>query len=83
MDDADLATHLLRMCPAKWQTQYDMMENTTPVSTRALLLVLENIKNNAEVDYKARNSTKMKGTVGNCKMESINSHILKKPKKAG
>eukprot|EP00804_Cyclotella_cryptica_P012252 CCRYP_013850-RA/>CCRYP_013850-RA protein AED:0.42 eAED:0.44 QI:0/0/0/1/1/1/2/0/306 len=26
LDDADLATHLLRMCPAKWQTQYDLME---------------------------------------------------------
>eukprot|EP00804_Cyclotella_cryptica_P018736 CCRYP_007218-RA/>CCRYP_007218-RA protein AED:0.43 eAED:0.44 QI:0/0/0/1/0/0.5/2/0/225 len=35
LDDADLATHLLRMCPAKWQTQYDLTENTTPVSTRA------------------------------------------------
>eukprot|EP00804_Cyclotella_cryptica_P007310 CCRYP_002540-RA/>CCRYP_002540-RA protein AED:0.40 eAED:0.74 QI:0/0/0/1/1/1/3/0/281 len=50
LDDADLATHLLRMCPAKWQTQYDLTENTTPVSTRALLLVLENIENNAELD---------------------------------
>eukprot|EP00804_Cyclotella_cryptica_P007669 CCRYP_015243-RA/>CCRYP_015243-RA protein AED:0.40 eAED:1.00 QI:0/0/0/1/1/1/3/0/351 len=30
LDDADLATHLLRMCPAKWQTQYDLTENTTP-----------------------------------------------------
>eukprot|EP00804_Cyclotella_cryptica_P003882 CCRYP_015754-RA/>CCRYP_015754-RA protein AED:0.44 eAED:1.00 QI:0/0/0/1/1/1/2/0/223 len=50
LDDANLATHLLRMCPAKWQTQYDLTENTTPVSTRALLLVLENIENNAELD---------------------------------
>eukprot|EP00804_Cyclotella_cryptica_P011365 CCRYP_016035-RA/>CCRYP_016035-RA protein AED:0.37 eAED:0.38 QI:0/-1/0/1/-1/1/1/0/139 len=50
LDDADLATHLLRMCPAKWQTQYDLTENTTPVSTRALLLVLESIENNAELN---------------------------------
>ena len=26
LDDADLAMHLLRMCPAKWQTQYNLME---------------------------------------------------------
>ena len=46
LDDADLATHLLRMCPAKWQTQYDLTEKTTPVNTRALLLILEKIENN-------------------------------------
>jgi len=48
LDDADLTTHLLRMCLAKWQTRYDLMEKTTPVNTRALLLILEKIKNNAE-----------------------------------
>eukprot|EP00804_Cyclotella_cryptica_P013636 CCRYP_012962-RA/>CCRYP_012962-RA protein AED:0.47 eAED:0.47 QI:0/-1/0/1/-1/1/1/0/84 len=61
LDDADLATHLLRMCPAKWQTQYDLTENTTPVSTRALLMVLENIENNAELDSKPSSMTKAKG----------------------
>eukprot|EP00804_Cyclotella_cryptica_P019778 CCRYP_009682-RA/>CCRYP_009682-RA protein AED:0.44 eAED:0.96 QI:0/0/0/1/0/0.33/3/0/306 len=61
LDDADLATHLLCMCPAKWQTQYDLTENTTPVSTRALILVLENIENNAELDNKPANTTKAKG----------------------
>jgi len=40
LDDADLVTHLLCMCPAKWQTQRNLMEITTPVSTKALLLVL-------------------------------------------
>jgi hypothetical protein len=45
LDDADLATHLLPMCPAKWQTQYNLMEKTTPVNTRALILILEKIKN--------------------------------------
>ena len=29
-DDANLETCLLRMCLAKWQTQYNLMENTTP-----------------------------------------------------
>ena len=37
LDNANLATHLLRMCPAKWQTQYDLTEKTTPVNTKALL----------------------------------------------
>ena len=81
MDDADLAMHLLRMCPAKWQTQYDLMENTTPVSTRALLLVLENIENNAELEVKPTNANKSKGPEGKRKMESIDSRIPKKPKK--
>jgi hypothetical protein len=40
------------MCPAKWQTQYDLMEKMTPVNTRALLLILEKIENNAEVETK-------------------------------
>eukprot|EP00804_Cyclotella_cryptica_P022218 CCRYP_017950-RA/>CCRYP_017950-RA protein AED:0.35 eAED:0.85 QI:0/0/0/1/0/0.5/2/139/459 len=83
LDDADLATHLLRMCPAKWQTQYDLTENTTPVSTRALLLVLENIENNAELDNKPANTTKAKGADTKRKMESMDSRIPKKPKKVG
>eukprot|EP00804_Cyclotella_cryptica_P007465 CCRYP_002661-RA/>CCRYP_002661-RA protein AED:0.40 eAED:1.00 QI:0/-1/0/1/-1/1/1/0/374 len=74
LDDADLATRLLRMCPAKWQTQYDLTENTTPVSTRALLLVLENIENNAELDAKPSSMTKTKGADQKRKMESIDSH---------
>ena len=69
MDDADLATHLLCMCPAKWQTQYGLIENTTPVSTSALLLVVENIENNAELDAKLPSMTKSKGADGKCKME--------------
>eukprot|EP00804_Cyclotella_cryptica_P005361 CCRYP_017449-RA/>CCRYP_017449-RA protein AED:0.37 eAED:1.00 QI:0/0/0/1/1/1/2/0/399 len=83
LDDADLATHLLRMCPAKWQTQNDLTENTTPVSTRALLLVLENIENNAELDNKPANMTKAKGADTKRKMESMDSRIPKKPEKVG
>eukprot|EP00804_Cyclotella_cryptica_P011700 CCRYP_020713-RA/>CCRYP_020713-RA protein AED:0.12 eAED:0.73 QI:0/0/0/1/0/0/2/0/369 len=83
LDDADLATHLLRMCPAKWQTQNDLTENTTPVSTRALLLVLENIENNAELDNKPANTTKAKGADMKREMESMDSRIPKKPKKVG
>ena len=61
LDDADLATHLLRMCPAKWQTQYDLTEKTTPVSMRGLLPILEKIENNAELDAKPPVVTKLKG----------------------
>jgi hypothetical protein len=52
LDDADLTMHLLCMCPAKWQTQYDLTEKTTPVNTWALLLILEKIENSAEVEAK-------------------------------
>ncbi len=47
-----------------WQTQYNLMENTTPFSTRAHLRVLKNIKNNTEVNIKAHISTKTKGAEG-------------------
>ena len=83
LDDADLATHLLHMCPARWQAQYDLSKNTTPVSTRALLIMLENIENNADLDPKPSNPNKPKGTEGKCKMESTDSRIPKKPKKVG
>eukprot|EP00804_Cyclotella_cryptica_P028379 CCRYP_016425-RA/>CCRYP_016425-RA protein AED:0.39 eAED:1.00 QI:0/0/0/1/1/1/2/0/371 len=83
LDDADLLTHLLRMCPAKWQTQYNLTENTTPVSTTAVLLVLENVKNNAELDAKPSSMTKAKGADQKRKMESMDSRIPKKPKKVG
>eukprot|EP00804_Cyclotella_cryptica_P028868 CCRYP_008447-RA/>CCRYP_008447-RA protein AED:0.41 eAED:0.75 QI:0/0/0/1/1/1/2/0/300 len=81
LDDADLATHLLRMCPAKWQTQYDLTENTTPVSTRALLLVLENIENNAELDNKPASTTKAKGADTERKMESMDSASPRSPRR--
>jgi hypothetical protein len=38
------------MCLAKWQTQYDLAEKTTPVNTRDLLLIFEKMENNAEVE---------------------------------
>ena len=61
LEDADLATHLLRMCPVKWQRQYDLMNNSTPVSTRDLLLVLESIESNVELDEKPPSKDKAKG----------------------
>eukprot|EP00804_Cyclotella_cryptica_P020838 CCRYP_011449-RA/>CCRYP_011449-RA protein AED:0.36 eAED:0.63 QI:0/0/0/1/0/0.33/3/0/453 len=67
----------------KWQTQYDLTENTTLVSTRALLLVLENIENNAELDNEPASTIKVKGAEQKRKMESMDSCIPKKPKKVG
>ena len=83
LDNTNLATHLLCMCPAKWQTQYDLMEKMTPVNTRALLLILEKIKNNAEVEGKPSSVIKSKGAEGKYNMGSINSHIPKKSKQVG
>jgi hypothetical protein len=80
-DAANIATHLLRMCPAKWQTQYNLTENTTPVSTRALLLVLEKVENNAELKTKPSGTNKMKGAEPKRKMESMDSRIPKKAQK--
>ena len=76
-------THLLRMCPAKWQTQYNLMEKMTPVNTRALLLILEKIKNNAEAETKPPIAIKPKGAEVKHKMKSINSCIPKKSKQVG
>ena len=83
LDDANLATHLLRMCPAKWQTQYNLTEKTTPVNTWALLLILEKIENNVEVETKPPSEMKPKGAEGKRKMESIDSRIPKKSKQVG
>jgi hypothetical protein len=71
------------MCPAKWQTQYNLTEKTTLVSTRALVLVLEKIENNAEVEAKTPGMIKPKGAEGKHKMESMDSRIPKKPKQVG
>ena len=79
-DDSDLTTHLLRMCPAKCQTQYDLMEKTTPVSIQALLPILEKIKKNAELDAKPPSMNKAKEAGEKCKMDSIDSQIPKKQK---
>jgi hypothetical protein len=61
LDDVNLAMHLLCMCPSKWQTQYVLTEKTTPVNTRALLLILEKIESNTEVEAKPPSVIKPKG----------------------
>ena len=81
--EADLAMHLLHLCPAKWQTQYNLMEKTTPVNTRALLMILEKIQNNTDVEIKPPSMIKPKGAEGKYRMELITSSIPKKSKQVG
>ncbi len=57
------------------------MENPNPVSTRALLMVLENIESNVEPDEKPPSKDKAKGANNKCKMASIKARIPKKAKK--
>jgi len=55
----------------------------TPVSTRALLLILEKIENNSEVEAKPPSMFIPKGAEVKCNMESMDSRIPKKPKQVG
>ena len=81
LKDACLPTHLLQMCPVKGQQQYDLMENSTLVSTRALLMVMENIESNVELDDKPPSKDKAKGADSKRKAESNDSRNPKKAKK--
>jgi hypothetical protein len=84
LEDADLATHLLGMCPVQWQRQYDLMENSTLVSTRALLMVLENIESNVELNDKPPSKVKAKGTDSKQKKELSHSRSPpRRPRRAG
>ena len=69
------------MYPVKWQQQYNLMENSTPVSTRALLMVLENSKSNVDFNDKPPSKDKAKGADSKRKAESNNSLGPKKAKK--
>jgi hypothetical protein len=80
LDNANLATHLLHICPAKWQTLYNLTEKTTPASASAPLLILQKIEINADIEAKPSSVIKPKGAEGKCKMESMHSQIPKKPK---
>jgi hypothetical protein len=82
LDNADLMTRLLCMCPAKWQTQYNLTAKTTLVNT-ALLLILEKIKNNTEVETMPPRLIKPKGAEGKYKKESIDSYIPKMSRQVG
>lgn len=80
LDDVNLTTHLLHMCPSKWITQYNLTQNTTPMSTRSLVLVLEDIKNNTEADAKPLGNNNPKMIHGKREIESIDSQNPKRQK---
>ena len=69
------------MYPVKWQRQYNLMENSTLVSTRALLMVLENNESNVELDDKPPSKDKVKGADSKRRAESNDSRNPKKAKK--
>ncbi len=69
------------MCPVKWQRQYNLMENSTLVSTRALLMILENIESNVKLDDMPPIKDKAKGADSKRKAEPNESRKPKQPKK--
>eukprot|EP00804_Cyclotella_cryptica_P013426 CCRYP_005171-RA/>CCRYP_005171-RA protein AED:0.20 eAED:0.78 QI:0/0/0/1/1/1/3/0/330 len=48
--DVELACHILRMCPLKWQDQYHLLEKCYPEGVKPLLLILERIEVAQPVD---------------------------------
>jgi hypothetical protein len=71
------------MCHVKWQQQYNLVENSTPVSIRALLFVLESIKSNAELDHKPPSNDKAKGLTPKGKWILLMHVSPRRPRKAG
>ena len=53
-DDADLASHILRMVPKHWQDQYKLMGDTVPQSICKLLEVLEHIERPSQLRRNAK-----------------------------
>eukprot|EP00804_Cyclotella_cryptica_P015196 CCRYP_000742-RA/>CCRYP_000742-RA protein AED:0.39 eAED:0.39 QI:0/-1/0/1/-1/1/1/0/114 len=54
--DAELACHILRMCPLKWQDQYHLLEKCYPEGVKPLLLILEQIEVAHPVDERQSSS---------------------------
>ena len=79
-DDADLASHILRIVPKHWQDQYDLTGGTVPQSVRKLLEVLEHIEK-AFPTKKECEGPKASATGGGSsekRMVSFNDRIPKK-----
>jgi hypothetical protein len=53
------------------------MDKTIPVNSRALLLILEKIKNNAKVETRPPSMIKSKRAEGKCKLGSMDYCIPK------
>eukprot|EP00804_Cyclotella_cryptica_P006309 CCRYP_010148-RA/>CCRYP_010148-RA protein AED:0.43 eAED:1.00 QI:0/0/0/1/1/1/2/0/386 len=82
--DAELACHILRMCPLKWQDQYHLLEKCYPEGVKPLLLILERIEVVHPVDERQSSSkpAKAQGAEQPSKQFALGARIPKKPKQA-
>ena len=82
--DAELACHILRMCPLKWQDQYHLLEKCYPEGVKPLLLILERIEVAHPVDERQSSSkpTKAQGAEQSSKKFAPGARIPRKPKQA-
>eukprot|EP00804_Cyclotella_cryptica_P029174 CCRYP_005340-RA/>CCRYP_005340-RA protein AED:0.42 eAED:1.00 QI:0/-1/0/1/-1/1/1/0/448 len=82
--DAEVACHILRMCPLKWQDQYHLLEKCYPKGVKPLLLILERIEVANPVDERQLSSkpAKAQGAEQPSKKFALGAQIPKKPKQA-
>jgi hypothetical protein len=82
--DAELACHILRMCPLKWQDQYHLLEKCYPEGVKPLLLILERIEVAHPVDERQSSSkpARAQGAEQPSKKFAPGARIPKKPKQA-
>ena len=82
-DDADLASHILRMVPRNWQDQYELTGGTVPQSIRKLLEVLECIEKvfPTKKDHEKPKAGATGGGSSKKKMVSFDDQIPKKSRK--
>jgi hypothetical protein len=80
IDDADLAGHILHMCPGTWQAQYQLKAYTVPQGVRDLLDDLEKIEETfmAEREQPVKKRKANHSDSGKSKMVSIHKPIPKK-----
>ena len=80
IDDADLAGHILRMCPGTWQAQYELKAETVPQCVRDLLDDLKKIEKAfpTERDQSAKKGKANPSESNKRKMVSPNEPIPKK-----
>ena len=83
IEDADLAGHILRMCPGMWQAQYELKADTVPQCVRDFLDDLEKIKKDFLMEWEqpSKKDKANPGDSGGRKMVSIHEPIPKKPHK--
>eukprot|EP00804_Cyclotella_cryptica_P026564 CCRYP_020447-RA/>CCRYP_020447-RA protein AED:0.15 eAED:0.20 QI:0/-1/0/1/-1/1/1/0/387 len=81
--DSELACHILRMCPLKWQDQYHLLEKCYPEGVKPLLLILERIEVAHPVDEKQSTAKPAKAQAADqpSKKFSPSRRIPRKPSK--